>query len=78
MRDAPADYTGPDRRRKAFLSEEQIEEIAERAADRAVQKMRSAALQEVGRWTLNKLMWILTVAGVGLYLWMLKNGWIEP
>lgn len=76
--DNSIEYDGHERRRKAFLTEDQIEEIAERAADRAVQKMRSAALQEVGKWTLNKLAWLFTLVGVGIYFWMLKNGWIKP
>ena len=72
-----APYGGPERRAMP-LSEVQIEYIAEKAADRAVEKMRSAAYREVGKWTLNKVTWIATVFGVGLYFWMLKNGWIKP
>jgi hypothetical protein len=72
-----APYDGPERRAMP-LSEDQIEAIAEKAADRAIEKMKASALQGVGTWTLNKISWIFTLGAIGLYWWMLKNGWIKP
>lgn len=70
-------YQGPERR--AFpLSESQIEYIAEKAAEKAVAKMRSEAYQDVGRWTLNKLYWISGIVAVWVWYWLIKNGFLKP
>ena len=40
------------------LTEEQLDEIANRAADRAVEKITQQVYQQVGKSVLNKLLWI--------------------
>jgi len=56
------------------LSDEQIEEIAERAADKAVAKLTDKVYREVGKGILKKLIWILGALGSALYLWVTKDG----
>jgi predicted thioredoxin/glutaredoxin len=58
----------------AHLTEEQIEEIAERAAERAMKKLTDHMYKEVGRGVVNKLFWIIGVISVGLYLWLKQKG----
>jgi hypothetical protein len=48
------------------LTESQIEAIAERAAEVALEKVYT----EVGRSVLKKLAWITGVAVVGLFMWL--------
>lgn len=71
------EYDGPERRRK-LLSEEQIEEIADRAADKAVDKLKREAVNEVGVWTIHKIKWIFTIATLFVFVWLVKNGYIKP
>ena len=56
------------------LTEEQIEEIAERAAERAMKKLTDHMYKEVGRSVVNKLFWIVGVISVGLYMWLKQKG----
>lgn len=56
------------------LTEEQIEEIAERAAERAMKKLTDHMYKEVGKGVVNKLFWIVGVISVGLYLWLKQKG----
>jgi len=57
-----------------MLTEEQIEEIAERAAERAMKKLTDHMYKEVGRGVVNKLFWIVGVISVGLYMWLKQKG----
>jgi len=56
------------------LSEEQIEMIAERAAEKAVEKLTGRIYQEVGKSVLSKVTYILGAVTVGLYLWLKSKG----
>lgn len=56
------------------LTEEQIEEIAERAAERAMQKLTDHMYKQVGKSVVSKLFWIVGVISVGLYLWLKQKG----
>jgi tetrahydromethanopterin S-methyltransferase subunit G len=52
------------------LTDAQIDEIAEKAAERAFQKI----YQNVGKSVLTKLTWMVGAAVVGLFLWLGNNG----
>ena len=52
-----------------LLTHEQIEEIASRAADKAIDRITQQVYQQVGRSVINKLMWIIGSLAVGAYLW---------
>lgn len=62
------EYRGPERR--SGLTEEQIELIAERAAEKALQHVYAS----VGKGLLNKVAWVLGAAVIGLLLWMGGKG----
>jgi hypothetical protein len=52
------------------LTDAQINEIAEKAAERAFQKI----YQNVGKSVLTKLTWMVGAAVVGLFMWLGNNG----
>lgn len=59
------------------LSDEQIEAIAERAAERAMEKLTNHVYREVGRSVVQKAFWIVGVSVVGGYLWLKSNGYVK-
>ena len=52
------------------LTDAQINEIAEKAAERAFQKI----YQNVGKSVLTKLTWMVGAAVVGIFMWVGSNG----
>lgn len=56
------------------LSDAQIEAIAERAAEKALQKVYA----EVGKSILTKAAWLVGLVVVGLALWLTGKGFIKP
>lgn len=62
--------TAPDK----WLTDDQIEAIAEKAADLAVQKLTENAYKAVGKSIIEKLFWIVGVVTIGVYLWMKEKG----
>jgi len=61
-------YEGPDRRRAPFLTDDQIEHIAQKAAELAVQKMTTEVYASVGRSVLQKVFWIVGVIATAMVL----------
>lgn len=51
-----------------------IEEIAERAAEKAIEKLTNHVYQEVGKSVVSKFVYIVGACSVGLYLWMKSKG----
>ena len=62
-------YAGQERRANP-LSDEQIELIAERAAEKALQKVYAS----VGQGIVHKLAWVIGACVVGVLLWMGGKG----
>ena len=62
-------YTGAERRRTPALTDEQIEHIAQRAAELAVAKMTTEIYASVGKSILHKIFW-----GVGVLVTALVLG----
>lgn len=62
------EYGGPERRRGA-LTEEEIERIAEIAAERALNKVYS----EVGKGVMKKIAWVLGSGVVALLMYLGQN-----
>ena len=52
------------------LSEEQIEAIAERAAEKAMEKLTGHIYQEVGKGVVSKLFYIVGASAIGMWLWL--------
>lgn len=61
-------YNGPERRTRQPLSDEQIEHIAQRAAELAVQKMTTDVYASVGKTVLQKVFWIVGVVATAMVL----------
>lgn len=62
-------YSGAERRRSPALTDEQIEHIATKAAEIAVQKMTTEIYASVGKSILHKIFW-----GVGVLVTALVLG----
>jgi 3-methyladenine DNA glycosylase Tag len=71
-------YTGPERRSEAHLTDEQLEQIAEKAATKAVKKMTDEAFKAVGKTVVTKLFWIVGVVTVALFAWLQASGKVPP
>jgi len=57
-----------------YLTPEQVEEIAETAAVKAVQKMTDGMYRNIGKGVVNKVLWVIGVFGVALYFWLRDKG----
>ena len=57
-----------------LYNDSELVEIAERAAERAVEKLTNHVYQQVGRSVVEKLFYIIGVCAVGLYLWLKSKG----
>lgn len=58
-----------ERRKTAQLNEEQIEDIAERAAAKAIEKLTERVYHEVGKSVISKLLYIVGSVALGVYFW---------
>ena len=63
-------YDGQERRASPHLTEEQIEAIAERAAERALAKV----YEEVGKSVLRRFIWLIGTAALGLVIYLAGKG----
>lgn len=66
-----------ERRQTLPLTDDQIEEIAERAAEKAVAKMTAQFYQQVGKGVVSKLLTVIGVITVGAYMWLSSHGWVK-
>ena len=60
------EYQGPERRAATAISEEQIDLIAERAAERALAKV----YEQIGRSVVQKILWVAGAAALAIAAWM--------
>jgi hypothetical protein len=51
------------------LTEDQVDEIAERAARKAVGQMAEMFYQEIGKTVVKKLLWLVGFVVVAAFLW---------
>ena len=58
-----------------WLTEEQIELIAERAAEKATKRITDNFYREVGRQVVQRI--IISVVGAGVIGWALLKGWVS-
>lgn len=61
-------YSGPERRTRQPLSDEQIEHIAQKAAELAVQRMAHEVYASVGETVIKKVLWIVGVVATAMVL----------
>lgn len=69
-------YDGPERR-QPVLSEAIVDEIAERAAVKAISKLTATVYQEIGKGVVNKLLTIIGVLSTAAALWAASKGLIK-
>ena len=63
--------------RAARLTEEEIEEIAEKAATKALAKMETHLYTMVGKSVLSKPFYVVGMIAVAAYFYLHSNGWIK-
>ncbi len=63
-------YEGHERRRNSGLSDEEIEAIAERAAEKAIERVYT----QIGKSVVTKFLWLCGAAGLALYAWLSGSG----
>jgi hypothetical protein len=63
-------------KREVQLTDDQIEQIATKAAEKAVSMMTNQLYQEVGKSVVNKFLWVVGVAAVALAAWAKGKGWL--
>ena len=66
-------------RRKCITSmtDQEIEEIAERAAEKAIAKITDHLYQQVGRTVTEKFVWLIGLVTVGAFIWLQSKGFIH-
>jgi len=62
---------------KHELSDDQIEEIAERAAKKAIGMARDEFYQDVGETIVGKFKWLVGAIAVGIFVWLAQHGIIK-
>ena len=70
-------YDGPERRQSSGLTDDDIERIAERAAELAVKKVTQDAYAMVGKTIVDKVVWVIGVCAVSLFFWLAGKGVIK-
>jgi hypothetical protein len=60
------------------LTDKQIEDIAERAANKAVIKAKNEFYQGVGVVVVTKIYWLVGAVCVGLIVFGIRMGWVKP
>lgn len=68
-------YNGPERRARVHMTEDQINEIAERAAKKAVESMTTLVYTEVGKGVLKKALFLVGAFAVGALTWSKPDWW---
>ena len=63
-------YAGEERRKSPSLSDEEIEAIAERAAEKAIERVYT----QIGKSVVTKFIWLCGAAGLALYAWLSGSG----
>ena len=61
----------------AKMTDSQIDDIAEKAAEKAVSKITDKAFKEIGKGVVNKLFYITGVIVVAGYLYLQAHGYVK-
>lgn len=56
------------------LDDSELEKIAERAAEKAIEKLTNHVYQEVGKSVISKFVYVVGACSLGLYLWLKSKG----
>lgn len=67
-----------DRRKfPSCLTDDEINLIAERAAEKAVEKITTQFYEQIGKSIVHKLMWLIGIVSVGAYFFLESHGLIK-
>jgi hypothetical protein len=76
--DGETSYDGPERRAISLImpsmTEAQLEDLATRAAEKAIARITTGVYTSVGRAVMEKLVWAVGVGVVGLIIWIQTKG----
>lgn len=64
------EYQGPERRAASVLTEDQLESIAERAAEKALEKVYAS----IGKSVIQKFLWVVGAASLAVLAWLKGSG----
>lgn len=80
MSDQQKSYASAERRHHnpSPLTDDEIEQIAERAAKKAVELMTRDAYAAVGKGIVHKTLWVIGVVAVSAFVWAAQHGLISP
>lgn len=67
------DWNGDERRFTPALSAEQIDVIAERAAEKAIEKVYT----QIGKWTVQRFLFVVGAATLAVLAWLGGRGLIK-
>ena len=74
-------YSGPERRKSPSITNEQLEQLVERAADRAavkaVELIKTDFYRSVGKTVVDRVLWIAGALIVAGYVWAKSQGYIK-
>jgi hypothetical protein len=59
-----------------YITEDDIERIAESAATKAVEKITGYVYMEVGKSVIKKILWFAGAAAIGLAAWLHSKGFL--
>lgn len=59
---------------RVTLDDDELERVAERAAEKAIIKLTDHIYHEVGKSVISKLLYIVGACTVGIYLWLRSKG----
>jgi uncharacterized membrane protein len=71
------EYKGLERRTEAHISDAQINAIAERAAEKAMEKLTNQAYQAIGKGVVSKFLFVVGVLATMAYMWASAKGLIK-
>lgn len=63
-------YDGPERRNSIQLTAEQLEQVAELAAEKAIERVYT----EIGKNVVHKALWVLGAGALALFAWLKGAG----
>ncbi len=67
----------PEKRRISTITQAQLEEVAERGAARALEKMTTHVFIFIGKGIVERAFWIVGILTVTAYFWLQSRGLIK-
>jgi hypothetical protein len=71
------DFQACPRYERHELTEEQVEQLATRAAAKAITLAKADLYQGVGKTVIGGILWIIGICSIGLFILAAKMGWVK-